>query len=140
LISWPSFTLTSTTTPDMGAPTDPGSDVAFSRETVSTAEFLSSTETARTYGTGGTCQRNIRMSQLSRANLAVNFEPDVTLCTPLHNRSDGHQADNERLSFFDRNVHLLSSGWSPQEVPCGKDTTQGRIHFRMSHGIMRQLT
>jgi len=33
----------------MGAPTEPGSDVAFSRETVSTAEFLSSTDTARTY-------------------------------------------------------------------------------------------
>ena len=49
LISAPSFTRTSTTTPDMGAPTDPGSDVAFSRDTVSTAEFLSSTETARTY-------------------------------------------------------------------------------------------
>jgi hypothetical protein len=47
-ISWPSLTLTSTTTPDMGAPTEPGSAVAFSRETVSTAEFLSSTDTART--------------------------------------------------------------------------------------------
>jgi hypothetical protein len=48
LISWPSLTRTSTTTPDMGAPTEPGSEVAFSRETVSTAEFLSSIETART--------------------------------------------------------------------------------------------
>ena len=48
LISAPSLTLTSTTTPDIGAPTEPGSAVAFSRETVSTAEFLSSTETART--------------------------------------------------------------------------------------------
>ena len=34
---------------NIGAPTDPGSAVAFSRETVSTAEFLSSTDTARTY-------------------------------------------------------------------------------------------
>lgn len=48
LISAPSFTRTSTTTPDIGAPTEPGSDVAFSRETVSTAEFLSSTDKART--------------------------------------------------------------------------------------------
>ena len=38
IISWPSLTLTSTTTPDIGAPTEPGSDVAFSRETASTAE------------------------------------------------------------------------------------------------------
>ena len=48
LISWPSLTRTSTTTPDMGAPTEPGSLEAFSREIVSTAEFLSSIETART--------------------------------------------------------------------------------------------
>ena len=51
MISWPSLTLTSTTTPDIGAPTEPGTEVAFSREIVSTAEFLSSTDTARTYDT-----------------------------------------------------------------------------------------
>lgn len=48
LISWPSVTLTSTTTPDIGAPTDPGSEVALSRVTASTATDLSSTGTART--------------------------------------------------------------------------------------------
>lgn len=53
MISCPSLTLTSTTTPDIGAPTEPGAVVAFSRETVSTAEFLSSTDTARTYTSEG---------------------------------------------------------------------------------------
>lgn len=35
-------------TPDIGAPTEPGSLEAFSRVTVSIAALLSSTETART--------------------------------------------------------------------------------------------
>lgn len=47
LISIPSWTRTSTTTADMGEPMDPGSEVAFSRRTVSMAAFLSSTWTAR---------------------------------------------------------------------------------------------
>ena len=109
-ISWPSFTLTSTTTPDIVAPTDPGSLVAFSRETVSTAEFLSSMATARTCSLQ-ICQALVNERRRS-VYLSIYFEPNVSLGLAFDNRTDGHQTDDESLPFLDGYVHLLSDLWT----------------------------
>lgn len=90
LISWPSFTRTSTTTPDIGAPTEPGSAVAFSRDTVSTAEFLSSTDTARTCHAASFSLVQERLSN-SVTHFTIHLKPDVTLRTALDHRANSHQ-------------------------------------------------
>ena len=126
MISCPSLTLTSTTTPDIGAPTEPGSEVAFSRETVSTAEFLSSTDTARTYTSEHISVKFSCSVNCLSHYLAVDFEPDVTLGTALNDGSYCHQTDDEGLSLFDSNVHLFPGGWATQKVPRGKHTAQDK--------------
>lgn len=118
LISWPSLTRTSTTTPDIGAPTDPGSFVAFSRDTDSTAELLSSTDTARIWKIP-VRTHSCGFSRRKATYLSIDFEPDITLSTALHNRTDGHQADNEGLALLNRYVHLLADVGTAQEVACG---------------------
>ena len=114
------------TTPDIGAPTEPGSEVAFSRETVSTAEFLSSTGTARTCTSEGVSVRFLYDVICSQHYLAIDFEPDVTLGAALNDGSYCHQTDDEGLPFFDRDVHLLSGGRATQKVPRGNHAADNK--------------
>lgn len=104
----------------MGAPIDPGSFVAFSRETVSTAEFLSSTDTARTYEQE--ISLDLYRDLLVKIYLSIDFEPNISLCTTLNNGSNGHEADDQRLAFFNGDVHLFADIGAAQEKASGKDT------------------
>ena len=124
LISWPSFTLTSTTTPDIGAPTDPGSEVAFSRLTVSTAADLSSTGTARTYA--GKIKINLKfiLKSYTISHLSIDFEPNVTDALAFHDWPDSEQTNDKGLALLDRNVHFLARFGTTQEVPRRYNTTE----------------
>lgn len=117
----------------MGAPTEPGSEVAFSRETVSTAEFLSSTDTARTYISEYTSVEFSCNVSCLRRYLAVDFEPDVALGTALNDGSYCHQTNDEGLPLFDSDVHLFSGGRASQKVPRGNHTAQDKsiLHPRL---------
>jgi len=121
LISWPSLTLTSTTTPDIGAPIEPGSEVAFSRDKVSTAELLSSTDTART------CHNfvnNDLATRLKVRHLSVDFEPHIALCATFDDRTNSHETDDQSLSLLNGDVHFLANVWPSQEVARWDDTRE----------------
>jgi len=54
--------------------------------------------------------------------LSVDFEPNISLCTTLNNGSNCHEADDQRLPFFNGDVHLFADIWAAQEIAGGKDT------------------
>ena len=49
--------------------------------------------------------------------LAIDFKPNISLSMAFDHRTDGHQTNDEGLSFLDRDVHLLPDIWTSQEVP-----------------------
>jgi hypothetical protein len=59
---------------------------------------------------------------LVKIYLSIDFEPNISLCTTLNNGSNGHKADDQRLAFFNGDVHLFAYIGAAQEKASGKDT------------------
>ena len=98
--------------------------MAFSRDTVSTAEFLSSTETARTLNRK--LNNNTMTKWKNETYFPVNLEPHISLSTTLNDRADGHQSNDKCLALLNRDMHLLSDVGPTQEVPSGNDAVRGQ--------------
>lgn len=54
--------------------------------------------------------------------LSIDFEPNVALSTTFDNRANGHETNDESLSFLNRNMHFLPDIWTAQEITSGNDT------------------
>jgi hypothetical protein len=68
--------------------------------------------------------------------LSVDFEPNISLCTTLNNGSNGHKADDQRLPFFNGDVHLFADIGAAQEKASGKDARM--IECKESEGFARK--
>ena len=58
------------------------------------------------------------------AYLSIDFEPNITLGTPLYDRPNSHQANDECFPLLDRNMHFFADIWSTQEVACWDDADE----------------
>lgn len=54
--------------------------------------------------------------------LAIDFEPDVALSTALNDRTDRHEADDERLALLNVDHHLPANIGATKEVARRDDT------------------